>query len=335
MTKPSSRKDRLLEKKKPIVAICYDFDKTLSPDDMQAFTFIPSIGMEKQEFWRESNSLAEENHMDRNLAWMHLMLKKSDANNRSITREAFTALGKDVQLFKGVSSWFKHINELGEKLGVEVRHYVISSGLKEIIEGSSIAGNFERIYASTFLYSVDGIAIWPAQTVNYTNKTQYIFRIAKGFLDESDDSVNDSMPDEKLAIPYDNFIYIGDSDTDVPCMRVVTSKGGYSIGVYNPQTNKRGRVYQLFEDGRLSFFAPADYSKNSDLFKIVKGILESINAKENLKSKNKELKMLTEPYKLYKDVQRVFNEKPDGKKPTKKERAILAALKQLVEGDID
>lgn len=324
-----------MEKKKPIVAICYDFDKTLSPDDMQAFTFIPSIGMEKQDFWRESNSLAENNRMDKNLAWMHLMLKKSNANNLSVTREAFRALGKEVQLFKGVTTWFKNINELGEKLGLEVRHYIISSGLKEIIEGSCIAENFERIYASSFLYSVDGIAIWPAQTVNYTNKTQYIFRIAKGFPEEYDDRVNDSMPDEELAIPYENFIYIGDSDTDVPCMRVVTSKGGYSVGVYNPATDKRARVYQLFEDGRLSFFAPADYSKTGDLFKTIKGILENISAKEELKSKKAELKALSTPYKLYKDVEAIFNNKADGKKLTKKEKEILTALKGQVEGDID
>lgn len=186
-----------------------------------------------------------------------------------------------------------------------MRHYIISSGLKEIIEGSSIADNFERIYASSFFYSVDGVAIWPAQTVNYTNKTQYIFRIAKGFLEEYDERVNDSMPDDELEIPYENFIYIGDSDTDVPCMRVVTSKGGYSIGVYNPITNKRAKVYKLFEDGRLGFFAPADYSATGELFKTVKGILKSISAKESLKAKRRELKALSTPYRQYKDVERM------------------------------
>ena len=302
---------------------------------MQAFTFIPSIGMDKQAFWDESNALAEENRMDKNLAWMHLMLKKSDANNLPVTKDAFRALGKDVKLFKGVSTWFKHINEFGEKLGIEVRHYIISSGLKEIIEGSSIAENFERIYASSFLYSVNGVAIWPAQTVNYTNKTQYIFRIAKGFLEEYDERVNDSMPDDELEIPYENFIYIGDSDTDVPCMRVVTSKGGYSIGVYNPKTDKRARVYKLFEDGRLSFFTPADYSMSGELFKTVKGILENISTKESLKAKKAELKALSTPYKLYKDVERIFSNNPEGKKLSKKEREFLAALKSQVEGDID
>jgi len=324
-----------MENKRPVVAICYDFDKTLSPDDMQAFTFIPSIGMEKTAFWEESNTLAETNRMDKNLAWMHLMLKKSDAKNLPITKDAFKALGKDVKLFKGVASWFKHINELGEKLEIDVQHYIISSGLKEIIEGSSIADNFTRIYASSFLYSVNGVAVWPAQTVNYTNKTQYIFRIAKGFLEECDERVNDSMSEEDLAIPYENFIYIGDSDTDVPCMRVVTSKGGYAIGVYDPTTDKRAKVYKLFEDGRLSFFAPADYSMSGELFKSVKKILENIATQEKLKAKKAELKELSAPYKLYKDLEAVFKDKPDGKKLSKREREILDALKGRIEGNID
>ena len=143
------------------------------------------------------------------------------------------------------------------------------------------------------------------------------------------------MPDDELEIPYENFIYIGDSDTDVPCMRVVTSKGGYSIGVYNPETDKRARVYKLFEDGRLNFFAPADYSTTGVLFKTVRGILESISAKENLKAKKRELKALSSPYKLYKDVERVFSDKADGKKLPKREQELLAFLKSQVEGNID
>ena len=186
-----------------------------------------------------------------------------------------------------------------------------NKGLVDINSTANGVNDFE--HASSFYYSVNGVAIWPAQTVNYTNKTQYIFRIAKGFLEEHDERVNDSMPDDELEIPYENFIYIGDSDTDVPCMRVVTSKGGYSIGVYNPETDKRARVYKLFEDGRLSFFAPADYSTAGDLFKTVKGILESISAKENLKAKKRELKALSTPYKLYTDVEKLLVTRPVGK----------------------
>ena len=162
-----------------------------------------------------------------------------------------------------------------------------------------------------------------------------LYTVAKGFLEEHDERVNDSMPDDELEIPYENFIYIGDSDTDVPCMRVVTSKGGYSIGVYNPETDKRARVYKLFEDGRLNFFAPADYSTAGDLFETVKEILECISTKENLKAKKRELKALSTPYKLYKDVEKILGNKAGGKRIPKREQELLASLKDQVEGNTD
>ena len=135
-------KDKIIEdtrNKKKRIAICYDFDKTLSPDDMQAFTLIPSLGMEKSEFWGESNKLAKENLMDNNLAWMYQLINLSRAKRQPIKREYFNTVGKDVALYNGVEGWFDRINKYAEKKGIEVEHYVISSGLKEIIEGSVIA----------------------------------------------------------------------------------------------------------------------------------------------------------------------------------------------------
>ena len=186
---------------KPRMAICYDFDKTLSPDDMQTFTLIPSFGIDKDEFWGSSNKLAKDNLMDNNLAWMHELIRYSEFKSKSLKREYFRETGADIKLYRGVKTWFKRMNDYAEKKGIELEHYIISSGLKEIIEGSEIAANFKRIYASTYLYSADGVAKWPAQAINYTNKTQFIFRIAKGFLEEYDERVNDSMPEEGLRIP--------------------------------------------------------------------------------------------------------------------------------------
>ena len=254
------------------IAICYDFDKTLAPDDMQAFTFIPSLGMGIVEFWTESNGLATANGMDKNLAWMRLMIEKATAQNKSIKRAAFQRLGQGVKLYAGVEKWFDAVNKYAASKGIVVEHYIISSGLKEIIEGSCIAHKFKRIYASTFYYDVDDIARWPAQAINYTNKTQYIFRIAKGAFDENDDRVNESFSDSQLYIPYENMIYIGDSETDIPCMRLVKSKGGIAIGVFDPQKDNRRRVYELFNDGRINFFAPADYRQNKELFDLMKKI---------------------------------------------------------------
>ncbi|MCR5460858.1 MAG: haloacid dehalogenase-like hydrolase [Acetatifactor sp.] len=286
-------------RRRPIrMAICYDFDKTLSPDDMQTFTIIPSLGMKKEDFWRHSNTLAKENLMDNNLAWMYELISRSKVERQPIKKEYFNAIGKKVPLYKGVKEWFDRVNEYGKRQGIEIEHYIISSGLKEIIEGSVIATKCKRIYASSYLYSVDGIAEWPAQAVNYTNKTQYIFRIAKGIFEEWDESVNNTMADEKLYIPYENFVYIGDSATDIPCMRLVKSKGGYSIGVYDPEKGIKEKVLQLYADGRISFYAPANYCARSKLMEYMKEIIDEVAAKERIKTERIIMKQSSDLYKL-------------------------------------
>ena len=294
-----------IKNRKRRMAICYDFDKTLSPDDMQAFTLIPSLKMDKAEFWRESNELAKGNSMDKNLAWMYQLLTLSKAKRKSIKKEYFNEVGKSVPLYKGVEKWFDTVNQYALKHKIEVEHYIISSGLKEIIEGSKIAGYFKRIYASSYLYSTDGVAEWPAQAINYTNKTQYIFRIAKGIFEEYDDRVNDSMNDSELYIPYENIVYIGDSATDIPCMRLVKSRGGYSIGVYDPEKQIKDNVYKLYADGRLSFYTAADYSPRAELMTFMKAIIDDIDAKENIKTEQAILNIDASIYKMMNTIQTI------------------------------
>ena len=272
------------------MAICYDFDKTLSPDDMQTFTLIPSFGVDQDEFWAESNKLAHENLMDTNLAWMFELIKYSKFKDKSLKREYFNRIGADVKLFDGVDTWFSRTTEYAARKNIALEHYIISSGLKEIIEGSPVAPYFTRVYASSYLYSPDGIAEWPAQAINYTSKTQYIFRIAKGILNEYDERVNDSMPPEQLRIPYENIVYIGDSATDIPCMRLVKSKGGYSIGVYDPRKDNRAKVYQLYNDGRLNFYAPADYTEKGALFRYIQEIMDEIAVRERIRDERRQLR---------------------------------------------
>ena len=153
--------------KQPILAICYDFDKTLSPDDMQAQGYIQSIDYEIAEFWKQSNQLASDNDMDQNLAYMYMMASKS-RGKVLFTKETLQKDGGKVQLFPGVETWFDRINEYGKSKGVIVEHYIISSGLKEMIEGTKVATKFKKIYASSFYFDQDGVAVWPAQVVNYT-----------------------------------------------------------------------------------------------------------------------------------------------------------------------
>ena len=230
----------------PVIAICYDFDKTLSPTDMQAQGFIQSVGYDTAEFWTKSNGLAEENDMDQNLAYMYMMKTESDGQIL-FTEATLKDYGSQVKLFPGVEEWFDRINSYGNEKGVSIEHYIISSGLKEMIEGTPLAkrGFFTKIFASSFYYNERGVAVWPAQVVNYTNKTQYLFRIEKGTLDVNDPGVNDYFSPDERRIPFRNMIYIGDSDTDIPCMRLVNSFGGHSIGVYDVSSNNKSKVYKI------------------------------------------------------------------------------------------
>lgn len=268
-------------KKKPILAICYDFDKTLSPDDMQAQGYIQSIGFEVSEFWKESNNLATDNDMDQNLAYMYMMASKS-RGKRLFTRENLRGAGAKVELFPGVDTWFDRINQYGDSKGVEVEHYIISSGLKEMIEGTKVADKFKKIYASSFYYDVDGVAVWPAQVVNYTNKTQFLFRIEKGVLDVNNQGVNSYFAPDEYRIPFRNIVYIGDSDTDIPCMKLVNINGGHSIGVYNSETKDKSKVFRMLDENRIKYFVPADYTKGAKLEQLIHQIIDRTISNEVL-----------------------------------------------------
>lgn len=275
---------RKYKETRPVVAICYDFDKTLTPDDMQAQGFIQSVGYGVPEFWQESNGLAGSNDMDQNLAYM-LMMQQAAEGKKLFTRGELMKCGKEVVLFPGVKDWFKRICTYGEEHGVLVEHYIISSGLKEMIEGTDVAGEFKKIYASSFFYNEKGVAIWPAQVVNYTNKTQFLFRIEKGVLDINDPGVNDSFAPDEMRVPFRNMVYIGDSDTDVPCMKLVNVNGGYSIGVYNADTKDKTKVYKMMRENRIKYYAPADYSEGKELDILLKAIIDRTAENEALESR--------------------------------------------------
>ncbi len=277
--------ERKRKEDRPVVAICYDFDKTLSPDDMQAQGYIQSVGYDTPEFWKKSNALAFENEMDQNLAYM-LMMKRESEGKVLFTRENLAEYGASVKLFPGVEGWFERIREYGREKGVIVEHYIISSGLKEMIEGTAVAraGAFEKIYASSFYYNEKGVAVWPAQVVNYTGKTQFLFRIEKGVLDINDPAVNESFSPEKIRVPFRNMIYIGDSDTDIPCMKLVSAYGGHSIGVYNAETADKTKVYKMMRDERIRYFAPADYREGEELDRLVRSVIDRTAANEALEA---------------------------------------------------
>ncbi len=264
-----------MEKQRPIVAFLYDFDKTLCTTDMQDYAFIPSLGMTPAEFWAKANGFGRRNRIDGILAYMYTMLREAERKNLPFTRADLVDKGRSIVLFPGVEGWFRRINDYGAGLGVQVEHYIISSGLREIIEGSSISGEFKEIYASEFYYDESGVPVWPKLAVNFTAKTQFVYRINKGVLDVSDDkTLNDSMPDDSKRVPFPNMVYMGDGLSDVPCMKMMRAYGGQAIAVY--QEGNRQGVEDLLAKGRVDFIFPADYSEGTALDTTVKHIIQKM-----------------------------------------------------------
>ncbi len=269
---------------KPIVAIIYDFDGTLSPGNMQEYSFIKAIGKEKSEFWQTTNEMARTQDADGVLIYMLYMLEEAKKKGISLSRDSFRRFGEGVEFFKGVEGWFKRIEKIGKKEGVTVEHYINSSGQLEILEGTKIANEFKAIFACSYYYNRAGNAIWPAAAVNYTNKTQFLFKINKGILNIHDsEMINQSVPEEEKRVAFSNMIYLGDGETDVPCMKLTKQLGGTSIAVYNPEIENKKRIAeQLLRQRRVNFICPADYSEGSRIEKLVTNIIRKIKADDEL-----------------------------------------------------
>lgn len=272
------------------VAIAYDFDGTLAPGNMQEHSFIPKLGIPKERFWAEANQMATSHDMDGILAYMQYMLQKAEEKNISIRRQDFVEFGRDIRFFPGVEHYFDRINEWAEKQRVIIDHHIISSGLREFISGTTIARHFRNIFASGFKYDQNEVAEWAALAINYTNKTQYLYRINKG-IDNSYDNktINKYIPDNERAVPFSRIIYIGDGETDIPTMKMLKYQGGSTIAVYCPDTpagpngkTPRQVCQELVSHQRVEFIAPADYSEGSDLDTTIKLLIDKTRINEDL-----------------------------------------------------
>lgn len=272
------------------MAICYDFDGTLSPGNMQEYDFMKALGIKNsKKFWDKAQAIAKEQNADSIASYMQLMIQASLEKNLPFKRETFKNYGKNIDLYKGVEEWFERITEYARKRGISLKHYIISSGIKEIIEGTKIAKNFAKVYASSFMYGPNGGATWPAIVLNYTSKTQYLFRINKGCEDISDNTkINDYVPPQERPIPFTNMIYIGDGSTDIPCMTIVKRDGGHSIAVYKSgSSGAKDKAKHLVDDNRVNVVLPADYSPDKQIDVYVKAVIDKIAADNYLHSLEK------------------------------------------------
>ncbi len=264
------------------MAICYDFDGTLAPGNMQEYGFVKKLGITPAEFWGRANGLAKDQKGDEILTYMKVTIDESRKRDLPITREDFKSYGKDITFFPGVETYFDRINKYARSKGIKLQHFIISSGLKEMLEGTSIADKFTEIYASTFLYDESGAAVWPAMILNYTSKTQYMYRINKGCLDVTDtEGVNRHMQKECKPLPFENMIYIGDGNTDIPCMAMLNKAGGHTLAVY--KEGQKERATSLNRDGRAHMVAPADYREGKKIDQFIKAVIDKIAADGNLK----------------------------------------------------
>ena len=273
------------------MAIAYDFDGTLAPGNMQEYNFIPDLNMDKGEFWQEANELAKKHDMDEVLAYMHLMLIKAKEKNIPIREEAFMKYGEKITFFEGVETYFERINAYAASKNMHLEHFIISSGLREFVKGTAIAKHFKTIFASGFEYDENGVACWPALVVNYTNKTQYLFRINKGIYNSYDNTlINKSMPEDERAVPFSNFIYIGDGETDVPAMKMVNLYGGTTIAVYNPASvatphrpkSSKDICLDLIRQNRADYIAPTNYTEGGELDIMLKKIIDKTAMEQDL-----------------------------------------------------
>lgn len=263
-------------------AIIYDFDGTLAPGNIQEHSLIPEhLKGTKEDFWALVAKEKKAHDADEILVYMRLLSTKAAALGAPLTRDLLREHGANTPLFAGVSEWFERINHHGAERGLALEHYVISSGNEEMIEGTSVARHFTKIFGSRYQYDESGYAQWPAVAINYTSKTQFLFRINKGVSNSWDhDPVNRWVPPDERRIPFSRIIYLGDGDTDIPSMKMVRHQGGHSVAVFDPERwakrELQNKVYNLIAEDRAHFVVPADYTDGSQLDITIKGILGRI-----------------------------------------------------------
>ncbi len=264
-----------------IIAIVYDFDHTLSPHYMQDHTILRHAGIDPKEFWPSCTALIEAKGYDQELAYMKRLLEHDAI--RALSNKDLEKMGADLTFFPGVPDCFEELNALFspqeyEEQGIRLEHYVVSSGLKAILDGSRIAQHVKGIFGCEFDED-DGHISFPKRTISHTQKTQFLFRVNKGLLN-MDQDVNDHMPEEMRRVPFRHMIYVGDGPTDVPCFTLMKKNGGFAIAVYNAEDHSRRsfeKCYQLAHHAeRVHFMAPADYRVGSHLRLILEQHIKDI-----------------------------------------------------------
>jgi len=254
------------------IALCYDFDGTLCSGYMQDQKLLHDCKIEPKNFWIKVANYAKENHCDPTLAYLMLLEQQMRSAGLKVNAETFKKYGKELKLFKGVNDWFSRIKQFGKFHSIEIQHFIISSGLADVIKGCTFIKDINLVYASSYIYE-NGKGVWPKLSVNYSNKVQFLYRINKGTFDVFDQVGVNAKKDanDSVNIPFENFIFFGDGETDVPCFSVNQKNSGKNICIYEKGNEKSFDVgKKLYSEGRVHYLLDGDYSENSEIDKLIK-----------------------------------------------------------------
>ncbi len=271
-------------------ALVYDFDGTLARGNMQDVALLPQLGVKTPAqiaaFWKAVLTQNTADDGDHTLAYLRHLVEAGRESGHPITYKLLQSCGAKLSYFDGVTDWFDRIDAFGKSVGLEIEHYVVSAGNREIVEGSPIYSKFKNVFGCKYHYDKKGEAVWPSVVVNYTTKTQFLFRINKGIENHWDyKAVNEWMPGEDRPIPFSRMIFIGDGDTDVPSFKMMMVQGGTSIAVFDPDEwadKGHSKTHDLIAEQRVHFVAPADYTETSQLDIVVRGVLDRIARAERV-----------------------------------------------------
>ena len=254
------------------IALCYDFDGTLCSGYMQDQKLLHDCKIEPKNFWIKVANYAKENHCDPTLAYLMLLEQQMRSAGLKVNAETFKKYGRELKLFKGVNEWFSRIKQFGKLHNIEIQHFIISSGLADVIKGCTFIKDINLVYASSYIYD-DGKGVWPKLSVNYSNKVQFLYRINKGTFDVFDQVGVNAKKDsnDSVNIPFENFIFFGDGETDVPCFSVNQKNAGKNICIYEKGNEKSFDIgKKLYSEGRVHYLLDGDYSENSEIDKLIK-----------------------------------------------------------------
>lgn len=260
------------------IAMIYDFDGTLTPRPMQDYAILPQLKLDAAAFWDEVGTEAKQTGAENMLVYMRKLLEKAQEAHVHIRKEDYANLAANIRYYRGVEEWFALINQYvqARTQAVNIKHYIISAGMKEILDGISIGQHFAQIYASEYYFDFRGIATFPKLVITDTSKTQYLFRINKG-IEDLRDNINGHMPEALRPIPFKNMIYLGDGLTDVPSMALTLKEGGHAVAVFDDQNQHQHQVcQQLLHAKRVDFIAPADYQAGSVLHQRIQLLLNQL-----------------------------------------------------------